>query len=125
MRSKVQKEINESNKVLGKLTDKQLEQYASNEDYKKGSSLGGFLVGNRPESKKHMKKIQKIGCIIGGKVREIPVFSFSKDGKFIKEYTSATHASNELKIHRSDITAVCKGRGRLKTVGGLIWKYKK
>ena len=125
MRSKVQKEINESNKVLGKLTDKQLEQYSSNEEYKKGAALGGYLVGNRPESKKHMRKIQKIGCTIGGKIREVPVFCFTKEQNFVKKYSSATQAANELKIHRSDITAVCKGRGRLKTVGGYIWKYKK
>ena len=71
-----------------------------------------------------MKNIQKIGCIIAGKVREVPVICLSKNGSFIKEYNSATQAANELKIHRASITAVCKGRGRVKTVGGYIWKYK-
>jgi hypothetical protein len=68
MRSKVQKEINESNKVLGKLTDKQLEQYSNNEEYKKGAALGGYLVGGTTENRLRLKELQKRACILGGKV---------------------------------------------------------
>ncbi len=49
MRSKVQIEINESNKVLGKLTDKQLEQYVSEthkKQNKERNSKGGTIQGN-------------------------------------------------------------------------------
>ena len=60
MRSKVQKKINESNKVLGKLTDKQLEQYVSDahkKQNKERASKGGIktLRGNG------YTKIQKKG----------------------------------------------------------------
>ena len=60
MRSKVQKEINEINKVLGKLTDKQYEQYTSEAhktQNKKRASKGGIktLRGNG------YTKIQKKG----------------------------------------------------------------
>jgi NUMOD1 domain len=120
---KLQAELNSiSEKKFSKLSDKQLEQYNSTE-YKNGSKLGGLISGNK--NKNQMREIQKIGCIIGGKKRQVPVFCFDKNGSFIKEYKSATQAANELKIYRADITAVCKGRGRVKTVGGFIWKYEK
>jgi len=49
MRSKVQNEINELNKVLGKLTDKQHEQYVSDahkKQNKERASKGGITAGN-------------------------------------------------------------------------------
>ena len=50
MRSKVQKEINEVSKKLGNLTDKQLEQYVSEEHKKqfrkKFATAGGIAAGN-------------------------------------------------------------------------------
>jgi hypothetical protein len=119
---KLQAELSSiSQKKFSKLTDKQLAQYDSLE-YKNGSKLGGLIAGNK--NKNQIKEIQKIGCIIGGKKRQVPVICYSKDGTFIKEYYSATDASKELLIHRADITALCRGRGRVKSVGGFIWKYK-
>lgn len=49
MRSKVQKEINDFNKVLGNLTDKQYEQYVSvahKKQNKERASKGGITAGN-------------------------------------------------------------------------------
>lgn len=46
MRSKAQNIIKQSNKVLGNLTDKQLECYSSNEDFKRGVKNGGIVAGN-------------------------------------------------------------------------------
>lgn len=51
-----------------------------------------------------------------------PVLQFTKEGIFIKEWTSIKEAGETLKIHRTDITQCCKGR--LKTTGGYSWKYK-
>lgn len=50
------------------------------------------------------------------------VWQYDENGKFIKEWDSATDASKELKISRSGITACCKDRK--KTCGGFIWRYK-
>lgn len=49
-----------------------------------------------------------------------PILQYSKDNKFIKEWESITHASDELKIN--NISACCNNK--LKTAGGFIWKYK-
>ncbi len=68
MRKDLQALLDETKeKRYSKLTDKQLEQYSLNEQYKKGSKLGGVIVGNRPENIEHMKKLQKTFCILGGK----------------------------------------------------------
>jgi len=53
---------------------------------------------------------------------KIPIVQYSKDGTFIKEWDSAKDASISLGIHHGSITAVCKGKG--KTCGGFLWKYK-
>jgi hypothetical protein len=40
----------------------------------------------------------------------------------IKEWNDITQASKELNIYNSNISMCCKGK--LKTTGGYIWKYK-
>ena len=78
MRSKVQKEINQSNKVLGKLTDKQIERYHFNnftsvqkEQFIKFVSEGGVSAGNiLYENKKGLfgmtDEAKKVAQINGG-----------------------------------------------------------
>lgn len=71
MRSKVQNEINESNKVLGKFSDKQNEYFES--DTLKNNGTKAATEINHHQGKKnaesgHMKNIQKIGAPIGGKI---------------------------------------------------------
>lgn len=51
-----------------------------------------------------------------------PILQYDKDNNLIKEWTSSKNASVELNIDTSSITACC--RGRLRTAGGYIWKYK-
>lgn len=53
---------------------------------------------------------------------KIKIEQYSLDGKFIKEWDSALDVQNELKIAKSNIASVCKGKR--KTTGGYIWKYK-
>ena len=60
MRSIAQKEINESNKVLGKLTDKQLEQYVS-EGHKKQNRERASKGGVKTLRGKGYTEIQKKG----------------------------------------------------------------
>ena len=50
-----------------------------------------------------------------------PILQYTKDGEFIKEWTSAKEASRVLGINNSHIAACCKGKR--KSSGGFVWKY--
>ena len=51
-----------------------------------------------------------------------PVLQFSKDGKFISEYPSTWEAERQTGCSHSNICNCCKGKR--KSVGGYIWRYK-
>ena len=51
-----------------------------------------------------------------------PILQFTKYGQFIAEYDSIKNASIINGIQESDICKCCKGK--LKTAGKCIWKYK-
>ena len=51
------------------------------------------------------------------------VLQFSKEGEFIAEYPSLVEAERQTGCYHGNICACCKGR--LKTCGRYIWKYKK
>jgi hypothetical protein len=51
-----------------------------------------------------------------------PLLQYDLNGNFIKEWSSGTEVKQILKINSSNIPACC--RGKKKTVGGFIWKYK-
>lgn len=50
------------------------------------------------------------------------VLQYTKDGEFVKEWSSITKAQKACSIANGKITDVCKGLR--KTAGGYIWKYK-
>lgn len=50
------------------------------------------------------------------------VLQYSKQGVFIKEWNTISEVSRLANISPGNIVACCKGR--LKTAGGFIWKYK-
>lgn len=50
------------------------------------------------------------------------IIQYDLEGNFIKEWSSATEVKNVLRISNSDISSACKGR--IKTAGKFIWKYK-
>lgn len=50
------------------------------------------------------------------------IIQFDKQMNIIKEWESIKEAATELGIQRGDISMVVKGRN--KTAGGFIWKYK-
>ena len=50
------------------------------------------------------------------------VLQFTKDGQFVAEYPTAAEADRVTGISRTTIGLVCKGKG--KTAGGFVWKYK-
>ena len=68
------------------------------------------------------EEIRARGNEIIGKSRSRPVVQFSKNGEFIKEWSSATEAANSLNINRKNITANCGGHR--KSCEGYIWRYK-
>lgn len=51
------------------------------------------------------------------------VLQYSKSGEFIAEYPSIKEAEKQTGCHQSQICECCKGKR--KSTGGFIWKYKK
>jgi group I intron endonuclease len=68
------------------------------------------------------KRVSNIDWISMGKKLCIPIYQFSKDGIYLREWLSIKEAGDSLKIDKSGIGQCCKGN--LKTSGGFIWKYK-
>ena len=51
-----------------------------------------------------------------------PVLQYDKNGIFMNEYPSMKDAKRKTGVHQVSICSVC--RGKQKTAGGYIWKYK-
>lgn len=58
-----------------------------------------------------------------GKAFSKSVNQYSLDGKLIATYSSITEASKSIKIDNGNISRCCNGK--LKTVGGFIWRFNK
>lgn len=72
-----------------------------------GGKIGGKIVG------------KKYGAI-NGKKRSIPILQLAKDGTLIKEWPSVREAGRQL-----GIASICHClKGRYKSAGGYIWRYK-
>ena len=54
--------------------------------------------------------------------RTKPIIQYTKEGEFIKEWTSGREAYIVLSIPPGNITKCCKGE--LKSAGGFVWSYK-
>lgn len=78
-----------------------------------GGFIWKFKNGKCP---KHVKPYKRPG---------VAVLQCSKDGKLIKEWSSAKEAAEELYISPTAITACCKKYKNIVTAGGYKWKYKK
>lgn len=92
----------------------------------------GFL---RPEAKAKSNKTcaERYGKVAGqchtpeirtkaGMAIAKPILQFNKKGDFISEWPSISEASKKLNIDLTGICVCCKGKQ--KTSGGFIWKYK-
>ena len=66
-------------------------------------------------SEEHKKKISEA-------MRVNRILQFSKEGEFIAEYPSLVEAERQTGCNRGNICLCCKGK--YKTCGGFIWKYK-
>lgn len=51
-----------------------------------------------------------------------PILQYTKEGEFIKEWTSGIEASMVLGINNSNITQCCKGKRNY--AGGFVWRYR-
>ena len=66
-------------------------------------------------SEEHKRKISESMGVNG-------ILQFSKDGELIAEYPSTREAERHTGCNQGSICRCCKGR--LKTCGGYIWRYK-
>ena len=92
-----------------------------------------IFVTRAMHSKLHRELREKCGKNVGKKTgaingkkgaikQSIPILQFSKNGTLIKEWPSAKEAERQLGIPQSHICACLKGR--LKSTGGFVWRYK-
>ena len=71
---------------------------------------------------------RKYNCNFGSRNQRIagkrskPVIQYTKDGKIVKEWKSIYDIERNLGYGHSKISACC--RGKSKTAGGFVWKYK-
>ena len=97
--------------------------FMTEEDHKRFHHIGK----NNPLFGKHLsedtkKKMSK--ALIGNHNSPTkPILQYTKDGEFIKEWTSTSEASRFLGIAHSSITCCCQGV-RYKSAGGFVWRYK-
>lgn len=77
-------------------------------------TAGGFGWSYEKKEKAQPIKTKRLG--------DGTVLQYTKDGQFIAEYPTATEADRITGISRTTIGLVCKGKG--KTAGGFVWKYK-
>ena len=77
-----------------------------------GEKNPNFGKHHSEESKKKMSESKGVNGII----------QYSKDGKFIAEYTSTREAERQTGCHQQNICKCCKGNR--KSCGSYIWKYK-
>ena len=90
------------------------------EEHKK--KISEALSGEKsPNFGKHLSEETKRK--ISENIPSKQVLQFSKDGELIAEYSSIHEAERQTGCYHGNICACCKGR--LKTCGRYIWKYKK
>lgn len=102
--------------------------YRKSLEYLKDVGKKNYIYMTKGKTKKQISKERSKAAYIGmqksiKRSREVnskPVLQFDLDGNFLYEYPSITDA--RIKTKTSKISDVC--RGKAKTAGGFIWKYK-
>jgi hypothetical protein len=83
-----------------------------------GYKKGGMVSGKKNVESGHLAKISKLAIEVNKK----PILQYTKSGLFIKEWECGKYASMQLNISQGNITSCLKGR--YKSAGGYVWKYK-
>lgn len=83
---------------------------------------GGFVWKYKTPNIPEQIHLGKIGREVVSEKLSKPVLQYLLDGTFIKEWSSMILASKTLNLNRGNITSCCKGKN--KSVGGFIWRYK-
>lgn len=60
---------------------------------------------------------------INHKKKSIPIYQFTIDGKFVKEWPSIHEINRVLGFHRGHISDCCKRKPKYKTAYGFIWRF--
>ena len=81
------------------------------ESRSKGGKIGGKIGGGSEAAKEAIKE----KC-------SIPILQLTKDGELVKEWPSAKEAERQLGIPQPNICTCLKGRR--KSAGGFVWRYK-
>ena len=88
------------------------------EQLSKNGKIGGKIAGKIALESGHMKRMLKLSNIANRK----PIIQYDLDGNFIREWDYIKKAGIELGLHHQNISRVLKGKR--KTVGGFVFKYK-
>lgn len=80
----------------------------------KTSNAGGFQW--------FLKKLDNVQPLGKNKCFHVPILQYTENGDFIKEWVNLKNIEQELKILKTNISKVLKGKRN--TASGFIWKYK-
>lgn len=94
-------------------------------------TAGGFIWRFATDTEfRNMSEIEREALIYKNwhsrkmtKNRGKAVRQYSRDGVFIREYTSASAAAQALNLHNCSISNVCRRLPEHKTCGGYMWRY--
>ena len=100
---------------------KSMHKKVHREQMRNAGKIGG-KIGGKISGKISGKILGKKYGAINGKKCSIPILQFSKDWTFVKEWPSVREAERQLGISHSNICKCLKGR--LKSAGGFVWRYK-
>ena len=87
----------------------------------KTNQCGGYIWIKESEYSLDLLQ-EKVYKIKRPKKRNVEIYQFDKQDNYINKYNSITEAAITTGVQSSDITSCA--RGKLKTAGGYIWKYK-
>ena len=89
-----------------------------------GSEGGHKMPPGFGERHSKFLKGRKAPWIVKGRngMTKTPILQYDKQNNFIKEWPSQKQAANELNLDTGTLTTCLKGRQ--KTCGGFIWRYK-
>jgi hypothetical protein len=98
---------------LSKKDSIELEELITEEYFEMGAPLVNVNIGKTPSAETKVKMSESHEKHI--------VNQYSKDGTFLKQYTSLNEAYRQTGVDFGNIRHCC--RGHYKTAGGYIWQY--